>query len=106
MKDYDAKHASVLADVEDVADHIDHVKKLVGVDHVGFGSDFDGVGDSLPAGLKDASNYPNLIEALLKRGYSDDDTKKICGENLLRVWKAVESVAASGGAGPKTLSQP
>src|SRR5690606_21272508 len=57
------------ADVERVADHIDHVVKLAGIDYVGIGSDYDGVGDSLPVGLKDVSQYPNLIFTLLKRGY-------------------------------------
>ena len=82
------------ADVSDVADHIDHVAKLVGIDHVGFGSDFDGSGDSLPVGLKDVSDYPNLIYELLKRGYSDGDIRKICSTNLFRVWGEVERVAA------------
>ena len=59
--------------VQKVADHVDHVVQLVGVEHVAFGSDFDGVGDTLPTGLKDASEYPNLIAELLKRGYSDED---------------------------------
>jgi membrane dipeptidase len=81
------------ADVSDVADHIDHVVKLVGVEHVGFGSDFDGLGDTLPTGLKDVSDYPNLILELLKRGYTDGDIKKICSENVLRVWAEVEQTA-------------
>lgn len=81
------------ATLDDVLDHFDHVVKLVGVDHVGIGSDYDGVGDSLPVGLKDVSSYPNLVEGLLKRGYSEDDVRKILGENLLRVWQDVESHA-------------
>jgi len=81
------------ADVSDVARHIDHVKLLVGVDHVGFGSDFEGLGDDLPEGLKDVSGYPNLIAELLARGYSDDDIQKICGGNFFRAWSAVDSVA-------------
>ena len=81
--------------VNRVADHIDHVVNLVGVDYVGFGSDFDGVGDSLPTGLKDVSMYPNLIAELLKRGYSKEDIEKICYKNLFRVWKAVEEFAAA-----------
>jgi membrane dipeptidase len=76
-----------------VADHIDHVVKLVGINHVGIGSDFDGVGDSLPVGLKDVSKYPNLIAELLKRGYSDEDIEKICSGNLFRVWTKVISVS-------------
>lgn len=83
------------ADVTDVADHIEHVIKLVGIDHVGLGSDFDGVGDSLPTGLKDASYYPNLLLQLIKRGYSDADIEKICSGNVMRVWSAVEAYAAA-----------
>jgi membrane dipeptidase len=76
------------ASVEDVANHIDRVVELVGVDHVGFGSDFDGVGDSLPTGLKDAAAYPALLRVLIERGYTDDDIAKICSGNLMRVWLA------------------
>ena len=81
------------ADVQIVANHIDHVVHLAGIDHVAFGSDYDGVGDSLPTGLKDVSTYPNLIYELLKRGYSEKDIKKICFANVERVWKAVEKFA-------------
>lgn len=81
--------------VQKVADHIDHVKNLVGIDYVGLGSDFDGVGDSLPTGLKDVSMFPNLIAELLKRGYSKEDIEKICYKNVFRVWKAVEDYAAN-----------
>ncbi|WP_425393014.1 dipeptidase [Ekhidna sp.] len=83
----------VYEDVEKVADHIDHVVSLVGVDHAGLGSDYDGVGDSLPKGLKDVSTYPNLIQELLKRGYSPEDIAKICYENTFRVWRRVQEVA-------------
>lgn len=82
------------ASVEQVADHVDHVKKLAGVDHVGLGSDFDGVGDSLPVGLKDVSQYPNLIKVLLERGYSEAEIEKICSGNVLRAWEAAERFAA------------
>lgn len=81
------------SNVEKVADHIDHVVKVAGIDHVGIGSDFDGVGDSLPEGLKDVSSYPNLIAELLRRGYSEEDIEKICYRNVFRVWKTVASVA-------------
>lgn len=74
--------------VAKVADHIDHVVELIGIDHVGLGSDYDGVGDSLPEGLKDASQFPNLIAELLRRGYSDEDIAKICYQNVFRVWNA------------------
>jgi membrane dipeptidase len=75
--------------VDRAADHIDHVVQLTGIDHVGLGSDFDGVDDSLPIGLKDVSEYPNLIYALLKRGYSTEDIEKICYKNIFRVWNDV-----------------
>lgn len=79
----------LFSDVEKVADHIDHIVQLAGVDYVGFGSDYDGVGDSLPSGLKDVSDYPNLIKVLLQRGYSSRDIKKMCSGNLFRVWNQV-----------------
>lgn len=82
------------ATVEDVADHVEHVIELVGVDHVGLGSDFDGVGDSLPTGLKDVSAYPNLFRVLLERGHSEEDIAKIAGGNVLRAWEKMQSVAA------------
>jgi membrane dipeptidase len=86
------RNPKVTADVSDVADHIDHVVQLVGIDHVGLGSDFDGITDT-PIGLEDVSAYPNLIEELLRRGYSEEDIRKICSENLLRVWSEVEQTA-------------
>lgn len=76
-----------------VLDHFDHVVRLTSVHSVGIGSDYDGVGDSLPIGLKDVSTYPNLVGGLLERGYSEDDIRKILGGNLLRVWREVERVA-------------
>jgi membrane dipeptidase len=77
---------------EDIAKHIDHVVKLVGIDHVGLGSDFDGI-DALPNGIKDVSSYPKIIYELLKKGYSENDIEKICSGNLLRVWKEVEELS-------------
>ena len=73
--------------------HIDHVVKLVGPDHVGLGSDFDGV-TSLPIGLEHQGKLPVLTEALVAKGYSEEDIKKILGGNLLRVMAEVERVAA------------
>ncbi len=93
MEQYLKDHPGIFSDVQMVANHIDHVVQLAGVDHVGFGSDFDGVGDSLPTGLKDVEDYPNLLAELLKRGYSDEDIEKICSGNLFRVWEAVEAYA-------------
>jgi membrane dipeptidase len=91
LAEFGKTHPPIFADVADVARHIDHVAKLVGIDHVGLGSDFDGLGDSLPTGLKDVSQYPNLIAELLKMGYSEQDIKKVCGGNILRVWKQIQN---------------
>lgn len=91
-KKYAEEH-DVYADVKMVANHIDHVVKLTSIDHVGFGSDFDGVGDSLPKGLKDVSMYPNVIYELLKMGYTEEDIEKICYKNTFRVWNEVIAVA-------------
>ena len=81
------------AKITEVVDHIDHVVQLVGIDHVGLGSDFDGLGPTLPIGLNDVSQYPNLIYELLRRKYSEEDIKKICAENILRAWSHVENIA-------------
>lgn len=95
IDEWQKTHPSHYATIQQVADHIDHVKELVGVDHVGFGSDFDGVGDSLPTGLKSVADYPNLIAELLKRGYTAAEIEKISSGNVLRVWQAVEDHAKS-----------
>jgi membrane dipeptidase len=78
--------------LEQVADHIDHIRDQVGVDHIGIGGDYDGI-SSLPTGLDDVSTYPNLFAELLKRGYSEEDLRKIAGENMLRVMRGVEATA-------------
>ncbi len=78
-----------------VVDHIDRVVSLAGIDHVAFGSDFDGAGDSLPVGLKDVSQYPNIIEELLRRGYSEEDIELICYKNVFRVWNQTAEIAVS-----------
>ncbi len=90
---YKAAKPTPPAYLEDVLNHIDHVVELVGVDHVGIGSDYDGV-SALPRGLEDVSKFPNLIAGLLGRGYSEEDIAKILGENLMRVWSAVEEYAS------------
>ncbi|KAK6976061.1 dipeptidase 1 [Biomphalaria glabrata] len=84
-------NCSSTASVEQVADHIDHIKNLIGVDHVGIGSDYDGV-PRMPEGLEDVSKFPNLIAELQKRGWSSEDLEKLAGRNLLRVFKEVDKV--------------
>jgi membrane dipeptidase len=93
-KEYKDANPYPYATMDEVIDHFEHVIKLVGIDHVGIGSDFDGVGDSLPIGLKDVSEYPNLVAGLMRRGLSEDDIAKILGGNLLRVWGEVETWAS------------
>ena len=98
---YRVEHPYPYASVEDVLDHIDRAVQLAGIDAVGLGSDYDGVGDSLPTGLKDAASYPMLIAGLLDRGYDEIAIRKILGGNLMRVWRAVEAHALAGGEAPQ-----
>ena len=81
-------------------DHIDHIAKVAGVDHVGLGSDFDGVSGAMPQGMDSAADLPKITQALLDRGYSADDIKKILGGNLLRVFRQVEAVSREMQAHP------
>jgi membrane dipeptidase len=76
--------------VSDVADHVEHIRKVAGVDHVGLGADFDGIAFTIP-GLDDVSTYPRLLEELMRRGWSDHDLKKVLGENFLRVLDAADA---------------
>jgi membrane dipeptidase len=101
VADYDARPAAERgsapapkATLSQVADHIDHIRKVAGIDHIGLGGDFDGI-SSVIAGLEDVSTYPALTAELLKRGYQDDDIRKILGLNVLRVMRQAEKVAAS-----------
>ena len=73
--------------------HIDHVVKIAGADHVGLGSDFDGISGMAPEGLEDVSKYPVLVRGMLEMGYADGDIRKIMGENILRVMRANEAVS-------------
>ena len=93
LKAWDSAHPAPKATLKDVADVIDHVKKVAGADHVGIGSDFDGVDDDLPVGLEDQSKYPMLFAELIQRGWSDADLRKLAGENVLRVLAKAEDVA-------------
>jgi membrane dipeptidase len=86
---------------EKIIEHIDHAVKAAGVDHVGLGSDFDGA--VMPLGMEDVSKLPKITDALLKRGYSEQDVQKILGGNILRVMEQVERVASASGKG---ASQP
>jgi membrane dipeptidase len=90
---FEKDNPSLKTDVQMVANHIDHVVKIAGIDHVGIGSDYDGVDGELPTGLEDVSKYPNLIFELLKRGYSPEDIEKICYRNIFRVWNKVIEAA-------------
>ena len=100
MEAYAAGDPYPFATVDTVLDHIDRVVELAGIDHVGLGSDFDGVGNTLPVGLKDVGDFPNLVAGLLARGYGEDDIAKILGLNLMRVWREVERYAEALGRPP------
>jgi len=78
---------------ERLLDHFDHAIRVAGIDHVGLGSDFDGVGDLLPEGMEDVSKTPHLVRGLMERGYSDEDVEKVLGRNTLRVMREVEAAA-------------
>ena len=93
---WDKANPPLAVGIDAVLDQIDYGVKLVGIDHIGIGSDFDGVSGALPQGLKTVADYPNLIVGLQARGYSDADLRKILGGNLLRVWRRVEAAAARG----------
>jgi membrane dipeptidase len=90
---WEAAHPRPNATLPQVADHIEHVRKVAGIDHVGIGSDFDGV-DFTTVGLEDTSKFPALFAELIRRGWSDADLKKLAGQNLLRVLRQAEAVAA------------
>lgn len=93
VAEIEANNPYPYATLDQVLDHIDYVKELIGVEHIGIGSDYDGVGDSLPVGLKDVSTYPNLVQGLLDRGYSEKEIEMILGGNFMRVWQQVEDLA-------------
>ena len=85
-------HPAPKVTLSEVADHIVHIAQVAGVDHVGLGSDFDGVGETLPDGLQDVATYPALLAELMRRGWSDADIAKLAGGNVLRVMRAAERV--------------
>ncbi|TCP36699.1 dipeptidase [Sphingomonas sp. BK235] len=100
-----AAHPAPRVTLGEVADHIDHIARVAGVDHVGIGSDFDGVGGQLPEGLGDVSTYPALLAELLRRGWRDADVAKLAGGNVLRVMEAAERVAAASAPGATGADQ-
>lgn len=96
MTDWERANPRVRATIKDVADHIDHVRAVAGIDHVGIGSDFDGVTD-LPVGLEGVDDYPALFAELLRRGWSEADLKKLAGGNVLRAMRTAERVSMQTG---------
>jgi membrane dipeptidase len=93
LEAWETAHPAPHAQLPQVADHIDHIRQVAGIDHIGLGSDFDGV-TSTPDFLSSVSDYPFLLAELLRRGYSDEDVKKIAGLNVLRALRQAETVAA------------
>lgn len=93
LDEWKKAHPAPKATLQQAADHIDHIRKVAGIDSIGIGSDFDGI-PSVPVGLEDVSKYPDLFVELLRRGYSENDIRKIAGLNVLRVLKTTETVAA------------
>lgn len=108
IRTWERSNPPVRATLKDVADHIDHVRKVAGVDHVGIGSDFDGI-DDVVEGLEDVSTYPALFAELSRRGWSESDLRKLAGENVLRVMRRAEVVAAqlrrTRGPSTKTIQE-
>ncbi len=93
LRTWDRVNPAPRATLAQVADHIDHIRKIAGIDHLGLGSDFDGI-TSVPEGLEDVSKFPDLTRELLSRGYTEEDIQKILGRNLLRVMRSVEETSA------------
>ena len=104
LKAWDAAHPVPAVTVADVANHIDHIAKVAGHDHVGIGGDFDGI-DSTPDGLNGVEDYPNLFAELIRRGWSDSNIAKLAGGNVLRALRQAEAVAASMKDEPAALSE-
>jgi membrane dipeptidase len=106
--DFRTAHPVPNATLSDVADHIDHIRQVAGVDHVGLGSDFDGI-DYGPIGLEDVSKFPALFSELIRRGWTDVDLKKLAGENLLRAFRQAEvnsrNIQATRAASTATIQQ-
>ena len=92
---WDEAHPAVEVPLGEVADHMEHIRRIAGIDHVGIGSDFDGIGGAAPRGLEGVETYPALFAELARRGWSDSDLARLAGGNLLRAMAGAERVAAS-----------
>ena len=104
MQAWTTAHPAPRAGVADVVAHIQHVRDVAGIDHVGLGGDFDGVG-SLPDGVDGVDAYPRILAALMANGWSAADIRKLAGENVLRVMRAVEAVVESQGEARPSLAK-
>lgn len=91
LKDWVRRNPEPLPSLGQIVDHIDHIRAVAGIDHIGLGSDFDGLVNG-PIGMEDVSKYPNLIAELLRRGYTDQEAKKVAGENLLRMFRQTDEI--------------
>ena len=100
LAEWDAQHPRPATTLAQVADHVEHIRQVAGIDHVGLGSDFDGIPDA-PVGLEGVDRYPALLQELMRRGWSDADIAKLAGENLLRAMAAAEQVSAKLQSGSK-----
>ena len=92
MAKWDKENPLPIVSISDVADHFDYVKKLIGIDHIGISGDYDGIQTTVK-GLEDVSCYPNILNELAQRGWTESELKKITGENYLRVFEIIESKA-------------
>ena len=99
LKAWDEAHPAPVATVSDMADHIDQVRRIAGIDHIGVGGDYDGM-DSGPAGMEDVAGYPALFAELARRGYSQGDLEKISSRNMMRVIREAEAYAAQHSSEP------
>jgi membrane dipeptidase len=103
---WEAAHPVPPATISDIADHVEHIRQIAGVDHVGIGSDFDGIDGTHPEGLEGVDRYPALFQELARRGWNDADLAKLAGGNLLRAMERVEQVAASMRTEPPLIAAP
>jgi len=96
LADWEAANPTPLATVSDMADHVDHIRAVAGIDYIGLGGDYDGMATG-PVGMEDVSGYPALFVELARRGYSQQDLEKIASRNMMRVMREAEAYAASQG---------